>query len=193
MERKTTLFITVFILFVCKVRRKLIFNYPLRTLFFSKIALIYLICYFWALGTDPDGGSIRYSISGPIFSVDRDTGLIRLRQELDREKQDTIEVIISITGELNQTQEFTYMQIVCEPFFSFFIYYVNGLAEVYLKIKMYVYLCLMTHVDRLRMYPKGKALHSFSINSINNNNNNNDVLRVTVNIYQNCVIFAARI
>lgn len=172
-----------------KCEKKLIFNYPLRTLFFSKITSIH-ICYFWALGTDPDGGSIRYSISGPIFSVDRDTGLIRLRQELDREKQDTIEVIISITGELNKTQEFTYMQIVCEPFFSFIIYYVNKLAEVYLKIEMYVYLCLMTHVDRLRTYPKGKALHSFSIN---NNNNNNDVLRVTVNIYQNCVIFAARI
>lgn len=50
-------------------------------------------------GTDPDGGRIRYSISGPVFSVDRESGVVRLRQELDREKQDTIEVIISITGE----------------------------------------------------------------------------------------------
>lgn len=49
-------------------------------------------------GADPDGGSIRYSISGPTFSVDRDTGVVRLRQELDREKQNSIEVIISITG-----------------------------------------------------------------------------------------------
>lgn len=53
----------------------------------------------WEIGADPDGGHIRYSISGPVFSVDRDTGVVRLRQELDREKQDTIEVIISITGE----------------------------------------------------------------------------------------------
>lgn len=55
-----------------------------------------------SVGTDPDGGKIRYSISGPVFSVDRDTGVVRLRQELDREKQDTVEVIISITGELNE-------------------------------------------------------------------------------------------
>lgn len=33
-----------------------------------------------------------------MFSVDRDTGVVHLRQELDREKQDTIEVIISMTG-----------------------------------------------------------------------------------------------
>lgn len=52
-------------------------------------------------GIDPDGGAIGYSISGPVFSVDRDTGVVRLRQELDREKQDTIEVIISITGMWN--------------------------------------------------------------------------------------------
>lgn len=52
-------------------------------------------------GSDPDGGHIRYSISGPVFSVDRDTGVVRLRQELDREKQDTIEVIISITGKFS--------------------------------------------------------------------------------------------
>jgi len=31
--------------------------------------------------------------------VDRETGVVRLRQELDRELQDTIEVIISITDE----------------------------------------------------------------------------------------------
>lgn len=42
---------------------------------------------------------MKYSISGPVFSVDRDTGVVRLRQELDRESQDTIEVIISITDE----------------------------------------------------------------------------------------------
>lgn len=52
-------------------------------------------------GADLDGGKIRFSISGPVFSVDRDTGLVRLKQELDREKQDTVEVIISITGKKN--------------------------------------------------------------------------------------------
>lgn len=50
------------------------------------------------LGVDPEGGAIRYSISGPIFTVDRETGVVRLQQQLDREKQDLVEVIISITG-----------------------------------------------------------------------------------------------
>lgn len=49
-------------------------------------------------GVDPEGGDIRYSISGPIFTVDRETGVVRLQQQLDREKQDLVEVIISITG-----------------------------------------------------------------------------------------------
>ena len=31
--------------------------------------------------------------------MDRETGVVRLRQELDRESQDTIEVIISLTDE----------------------------------------------------------------------------------------------
>ncbi|XP_037949446.1 cadherin-23 [Teleopsis dalmanni] len=52
-----------------------------------------------SLGIDPDGSRLKYSISGPVFSVDRETGVVRLRQELDRETQDTIEVIISITDE----------------------------------------------------------------------------------------------
>lgn len=63
---------------------------------------MFVIVQLFLVGTDPDGGSIRYSISGPVFSVDRDTGVVRLRQELDREKQNTIEVIISITGEPNK-------------------------------------------------------------------------------------------
>ncbi|XP_013100309.1 cadherin-23 [Stomoxys calcitrans] len=50
-------------------------------------------------GIDPEGSRLKYSISGPVFSVDRDTGVVRLRQELDRETQDTVEVIISITDE----------------------------------------------------------------------------------------------
>uniref|UniRef100_A0A182IQZ1 Cadherin domain-containing protein n=1 Tax=Anopheles atroparvus TaxID=41427 RepID=A0A182IQZ1_ANOAO len=50
-------------------------------------------------GTDPEGSKLRFSISGPVFSVDRDSGVVRLRQSLDREQQDTVEVIISITDE----------------------------------------------------------------------------------------------
>lgn len=52
-----------------------------------------------SIGIDPEGSKLIYSISGPIFSVDRDTGVVKLRQELDREKTNIIEVIISITGE----------------------------------------------------------------------------------------------
>lgn len=50
---------------------------------------------------DPEGSKIVYSISGPVFSVDRDTGVVKLRQELDRETTNIIEVIISITGDTN--------------------------------------------------------------------------------------------
>ncbi|XP_058460277.1 cadherin-23 [Malaya genurostris] len=50
-------------------------------------------------GVDPEGGKLRYSISGPVFSVDRETGVVRLRQSLDRELQDSVEVIISLTDE----------------------------------------------------------------------------------------------
>lgn len=57
--------------------------------------MYYVGTYF--TGIDPEGGRLKYSISGPIFSVDRDTGVVRLRQELDRETQDIVEVIISIT------------------------------------------------------------------------------------------------
>lgn len=56
---------------------------------------------FESAGTDPDGGNIRYSISAigdTVFSVDRDTGVVRLDKKLDRETQSTVEVIISITG-----------------------------------------------------------------------------------------------
>uniref|UniRef100_A0A8W7PY29 Cadherin domain-containing protein n=1 Tax=Anopheles coluzzii TaxID=1518534 RepID=A0A8W7PY29_ANOCL len=50
-------------------------------------------------GVDPEGSKLRFSISGPVFSVDRDSGVVRLRQSLDREQQDTVEVIISLTDE----------------------------------------------------------------------------------------------
>lgn len=65
-----------------------IFSYQLFDVFFYR-----------KIGIDPEGSQLHYSISGPVFSVDRDTGVVRLRQELDREKHDTIEVIISITDE----------------------------------------------------------------------------------------------
>lgn len=54
------------------------------------------------IGVDPEGGTLHYSISGPVFSVDRDTGVVRLRQQLDRENVDLVEVIISITGEFDR-------------------------------------------------------------------------------------------
>lgn len=77
-----------------------------------------ILYFFISSGIDPDGGAIRYSISGPVFSVDRDTGVVRLRQELDREKQDTVEVIISITGELAHAclylRSYIYMQSIPE-------------------------------------------------------------------------------
>lgn len=47
---------------------------------------------------DPEGSKLHYSISGEHFTVDRDTGVVVLRRPLDREAQDIIEVIISITG-----------------------------------------------------------------------------------------------
>lgn len=47
---------------------------------------------------DPEGSRLHYSISGEHFTVDRETGVVVLRRPLDREAQDIIEVIISITG-----------------------------------------------------------------------------------------------
>lgn len=55
------------------------------------------MCYF--LGIDPEGSALHFSISGPVFTVDRETGVVRLRQSLDREALALVEVIISLTGE----------------------------------------------------------------------------------------------
>lgn len=49
-------------------------------------------------GEDPEESRLHYSISGEYFTVNRDTGVVILRKALDRETQDLIEVIISITG-----------------------------------------------------------------------------------------------
>ncbi|XP_076753802.1 cadherin 74A [Xylocopa sonorina] len=50
-------------------------------------------------GEDPEGSKLHYSISGEYFTVNRDSGVVVLRKPLDRETQDLIEVIISITDE----------------------------------------------------------------------------------------------
>ncbi|KAJ1528348.1 hypothetical protein ONE63_006768 [Megalurothrips usitatus] len=50
-------------------------------------------------GTDPEGSPVRFSISGEHFTVDKNTGVVSLRRALDREVQDLLEVIISITDE----------------------------------------------------------------------------------------------
>ncbi|XP_052751367.1 cadherin-23 [Galleria mellonella] len=50
-------------------------------------------------GIDPENGPLRYSISGQYFSVNPQTGVVTLARTLDREEQDSLEVIISITDE----------------------------------------------------------------------------------------------
>lgn len=51
------------------------------------------------LGVDPEGRRVSYSISGPYFSVERDSGIVKLIRELDREVLSELETIITITGE----------------------------------------------------------------------------------------------
>ena len=50
------------------------------------------------IGEDPEGSRVAYSISGDHLSVVRNTGAVTLVKSLDRETQDMIEVIITITG-----------------------------------------------------------------------------------------------
>ncbi|KAG7299357.1 hypothetical protein JYU34_016291 [Plutella xylostella] len=50
-------------------------------------------------GIDPENGQLTYSISGQYFTVDPQTGVVTLAKPLDREKQATLEIIISITDE----------------------------------------------------------------------------------------------
>ncbi len=52
-------------------------------------------------GTDPEEGSVYFSISGEHFSVNKYTGDVTLTEKLDREINDTVEVIVSITGGLS--------------------------------------------------------------------------------------------
>ena len=50
-------------------------------------------------GTDPEGAKVSYTISGDNFSVDRQSGVITLRAPLDREKEDLLEVVVTIQDE----------------------------------------------------------------------------------------------
>ncbi|KAM6956192.1 cadherin-related family member 1a [Aplochiton taeniatus] len=61
-------------------------------------------------GTDPEGQKVRYGLtfdpgSREYFSVDHHTGNITLVEKLDREKQDSIEVMVSISDGRNQVVE----------------------------------------------------------------------------------------
>ncbi|XP_029933161.1 cadherin-related family member 1 isoform X2 [Myripristis murdjan] len=61
-------------------------------------------------GTDPEGDSVRYSLtfekgSREYFKVDPKSGNVTLVQELDREKQDEISAIVSITDGRNKVIE----------------------------------------------------------------------------------------
>lgn len=60
-------------------------------------------------GEDPEGSKLHYSISGEYFTVNRDSGVVVLRKALDRESQDLIEVIISITG--NYIYMYTFLSV----------------------------------------------------------------------------------
>lgn len=48
--------------------------------------------------TDPDGSPVSYTISGQHLSVDRSSGVVTLVKPLDRETLDSLEVVISATG-----------------------------------------------------------------------------------------------
>ena len=50
------------------------------------------------IGVDPEGKNVSYSISGPYFSVERSSGIVKLIKELDRETLSELETIITITG-----------------------------------------------------------------------------------------------
>ncbi|KAK6620930.1 hypothetical protein RUM43_011229 [Polyplax serrata] len=48
-------------------------------------------------GIDPEGSRVFYSISGEYFKVDPDTGIVTTLKSFDREKEDIVSVIISVT------------------------------------------------------------------------------------------------
>lgn len=50
-------------------------------------------------GLDPDGTRVHYYISGDTFSVDKDTGAVKLIKQLDREKEPILDVVVTIIDE----------------------------------------------------------------------------------------------
>ncbi|XP_071439918.1 cadherin-87A [Hetaerina americana] len=50
-------------------------------------------------GSDPEGSRLRYSISGPQLTVDTTSGVVTLIRALDREKEDILEVVVSVTDQ----------------------------------------------------------------------------------------------
>ncbi|XP_076368154.1 cadherin 74A isoform X2 [Tachypleus tridentatus] len=56
-------------------------------------------------GRDPENTQVYYYISGDSFSVDKITGIVRLVRPLDREKENAVDVIISLTDEKVQGQD----------------------------------------------------------------------------------------
>jgi hypothetical protein len=65
---------------------------------------------------DPENGTVEYSISGDHLSVDRTTGIVTLIRALDREKEDVLRVIVSITGEWSGLVSFFFSSLL--PFIS---------------------------------------------------------------------------
>lgn len=79
-------------------------------------------------GEDPEESKLHYSISGEYFTVNRETGVVILRKALDREAQDLIEVIISITGRM------IYLYVICYIIIAIFVYAFLFLSAIFLSI-----------------------------------------------------------
>ena len=48
---------------------------------------------------DPENTPVQYYISGDYFTVEKDTGVVKLIKKLDRESVSSVDVIISITDQ----------------------------------------------------------------------------------------------
>jgi len=90
-------------------------------------------------GEDPEESKLHYSISGEYFTVNRETGVVILRKALDRETQDLIEVIISITGKLACIicRIIKLYIIICS--FGFYIFQKSKLKKFAVYFLMYLY------------------------------------------------------
>jgi len=49
--------------------------------------------------TDPEGTQVSYTISGDHFSVNSATGVVKLREKLDREERETLSVVLTVQDE----------------------------------------------------------------------------------------------